>query len=380
MEALIVVVAELAAVFVIAALVVAVLVSAGALAGLLTATLGRRPARQGIGRLRRLLILAFAIAALLLLALQTVALRPLLNWGLGGLAASRGYAVSVADAELSLLRGGLVVRGLRLTKGEGVALRVRRIELDLEWPSLLSDRLELQHLEVEGVLGRFAPTHAEAAAERRTRASAAQRQRRFVADTLALRDLDLVVASDADPLGHHLRIERLEVAPLRSDHLLYDLILRSQGLLKLDDLTIRADHATDEIRWRVVGIPSTLVSHRLGPAFAGLREGTLDVDLGAPWTPEAGAADETSLTLGLSLHGTRLDPPADPTARQRLAATALNLALRARDPLEIELRLPIRAQDFVGALTLADAGLERAVTRSLVDAVIRSARVRVGSP
>jgi len=375
MEALIVVVAELATVFVTTALVVAALAATGALAGLLSATAGRRPTRKGVRRLRQLLLVAFVIASLLLLALQTVALPPLLHWGLGNLAGSHGYEVSIADAELSLLRGGLEVRELRIRKGEAIAVTVQRIDLDLEWPSLLGDRLHLQHLEIDGVLGRFAPTSASTPPK-----TPAKRSRRFIADSLTLRDLDLVIASDADPLGHHLRIDSLAIAPLRSDHLLYDLILSSEGLLRLDELTIRADRAADKLHWRVAGIPSAMIRHRLGPAFAGLRSGNLDLDLRAPQTPAEAPSDETTLTLGIHLHGTRIDSPAGSTARQRLAAEALNLAHRARDPLEIELRLPIRAQDFQNALSLADAGLESAVTRSLVDAVIRSARVRTGEP
>lgn len=384
MEALIVVVAELAAVFVTMALVVALLVAAGALAGLLSATAGRRPTRTGLRRLRQLLIAAFAIASLLLLALQTVALRPLMNWGLGRLAESHGYEVSIADAELSLLRGGLEVRELRIRKGEAIAVTVQRIDLDLEWPSLMGDRLQLQHLEIEGVLGRFAPPSSPSDPTK----AGATRSRRFIADSLTVRDLDLVIASDATPVGHHLRVDRLVIAPLRSDHLIYDLILSSEGQLRLDELTIRAEraeraeragHPDGDLHWRVDGIPSAMIRHRLGPAFAGLRSGTLDLDLGAPRTRSGEPSDETTLTLAVILHGTRVDPPADSSARQRLAAGALNLALRARDPLEIELRLPIRAQDFQDALSLADAGLESAVTRSLIDAVIRSARVRTSS-
>lgn len=378
MEALIVVVAELAAVFVTMAPVVVVLIAAGALAGLLSATAGRRPTRIGLRRLRQLLIAAFAIASLLLIALQTVALRPLMNWGLGRLAESHGYEVSVADADLSLLRGGLEVRGLRIRKGESIAVTVQRIDLDLEWPSLFSDRLQLQHLEIDGVLGRFAPPSSPSDPAN----SGSRRSRRFVTDSLTLRDLDLVIASDATPLGHHLRVESLAIAPLRSDHLLYDLILSSEGLVRLDELTIRAERARradGDLHWRVAGIPSAMIRHRLGPAFAGLRSGTLDLDLRAPRARSGEPSDETTLTLAVLLHGTVIDPPAGSSARQRLAAGALNLALRARDPLEIELRLPIRAQEFQDALSLADAGLESAVTRSLIDAVIRSARVRTSS-
>ncbi|MCA9662348.1 MAG: hypothetical protein KC486_28670 [Myxococcales bacterium] len=165
MEALLVVVAEVAAVQVLAGGLVAAASLLGAAVGLITALTGLRlPTQPRLRRLRRALALALVVAATAVVALQTVALRPTLGWLLAGLGEARGYTVEIGAAELSLLRGGLALGDLRVRKGDGVDLHVDHLELDLDWSSIAGARLELQDLEVRGVLGRYAPA---ADAERR---------------------------------------------------------------------------------------------------------------------------------------------------------------------------------------------------------------------
>jgi len=376
-EALLVIVAELAALLGLAAIIVVIGLAATSLALIITASAGRHPRRISVRRLRQLLIVSVVAAGLSLLALQTFALRPALEWGLAKLATTHGYRVSLGDAQLSLLRGGLQLDDLEVQRGDAIAVTVSRVDLDLEWPSLLSDRTQLEHLEIRGVLGRYAPP------ETKPKERAPRPPRRpFDVQRLELDDLNLVIASDAEPLGHHLRVDTLEIAPLRSDHLIYDLLLASQGQLRIDGHIARIVRTTTETRWSLTELPIAMIGHRLGPPFTALREGAVDLELtlDTAGEPPHAHAQEANLSVHLELHGARLEIPKDLSVRLRLAAVALNTALRLRDRVDVDLRLPIRAEDFRDALNLADTGLQSALTRGLVDALIRSARVRNTAP
>lgn len=372
-EALLVVVAEVAVVLVIAGCLVAGASLLGAAVGLITALAGLRlPTQPRLRRVRRVLAIALAVAVTAVVALQTFALRPALAWVLGGLGESRGYVVEVGGAEVELLRGGLSLRDLHVRRGAGVDFRVASLDLDLDWSSLLSDRLELQDLEIRGVLGRYAATApAEPAPARPPR-------RAFASARVAVDDVDLVLASAVDPLGHHLRIDSLEVAPLRSDHPLYDLLLASRGRLWVDDLFVEIRRDATRTRWTVAGLPVTAIRRHLGEPLAWLSAGALDVELEL-WTEATVTAehlDDADVHVHLRLREPRLSPPKDLSLRGRVALKALDLALRAADPLALDLRLPLRADDFAGALTLADAGLESALARAVTEALIRRARLR----
>lgn len=376
MEALLVVVAEVAAVLVLAGSLVAAASLLGAAVGLITALAGLRlPTQPRLRRLRGALALALVVAATAVVALQTVALRPALGWLLAGLGEARGYTIEIGAADLSLLRGGLTLGDLRVRKGDGVDLHVDHLELDLDWSSIVGARLELQDLELRGVLGRYAPT---SAAQPRP----PSRRRPFTAARVAVDDVNVVIASAVDPLGHHLRIDTFEVAPLRSSHPLYDLLLASRGRLWVDDLFVEIDRDATRTRWSVAGIPAAAIGHRLGSPLAWLSAGALDLDLElrtAP-TPTSQAPSDADLNLRLRLRDARVSPPKELPLAKRLAVKGLDLALQAAEPLPLDVQLPLRADDFTGALTLADAGLESALTRALADAVIRRARLRETAP
>jgi hypothetical protein len=375
-EALLVVVAEVAAVLVLAGSLVAAASLLGATVGLITALAGLRlPTQPRLRRLRGGLALALVLAAGSLVALQTVALRPALGWLLAGLGEARGYTVEIGAADLALLRGGLALGDLRVRKGDGVDLRVDHLELDLDWSSIVSARLKLQDLEIRGVLGRYADT---TDAEPRP----PSRRRPFAAARVAVDDVDVVIASAVDPLGHHLRIDTFEVAPLRSDHPLYDLLLASRGRLWVDDLFVEIDRDATRTRWSVAGVPAAAISHRLGGPLTWLSAGALDLELElrTTTTPTSQGPRDADLRLRLRLRDARVSPPKELPLAKRLAVKGLDLALRAAEPLTLELDLPLRADDFAGALTLADAGLESALTRALADAVIRRARLREDAP
>ena len=366
MEVLLVVIAGLAAIFARAALLFGLCI--GTTTAALVVRSAGRPARPLTRRLWQALATAAVFSALALAALRSFALTKALSKDLDGPLAQLGYDLQIGDAELSLLSGTLSLHKLRLRSTDGVGLTITRVVIDVDWSSILREQLQLKELQIEGVVGRFAPKPGE-------RDATPPRARNFIAQHMVLSDTELVIAGQNDPLGHHLRIDRIEVQPLRSDYLLYDLLVASEGLLRVDDRIVRIDR--DGI-WSATGVPITAVKTRLGPPFSALRSGTVDITLDPGRDRTGKTAAKTTFNLRLRLYDADLGNPQEFVASERAAATALQRALEARDSIALEVHLPIRAALLQNTLHLTGSKLEAAASRALVNALIRSARTHSG--
>ncbi len=360
MEALLAVIAGLAAIFAKAALLIALCIGT-TIAALAIRSAGR-PTRALPRHLWQALCTAAVLSALALFALRSFALTRALAWGLDTQLALHGYDLRLGDAELSLLRGTLTVHRLELQSADGVGLTIDRLDIDVDLSSILSEQFEFKELRIEGVVGRFAP--------RPRKLGPANTSPNFIARRMVLSEIELVIASQNEPLGHHLRIDRIEVLPLRSDYVLYDLLVASQGLLRVDDRLVRIDR--DGI-WSATGVPLETLSARLGPPFSALRGGTVDIALD-PGRGPASTGEQTTLDLRLHLYDAEFSGPRESRASEQAATKALRRALQTSDSIVLEVHLPIRAALLHNTLRLAGSKLEAAATRALVDALIRSTR------
>ena len=365
MEALLAIIAGLSAIFAKAALLVTLFI--GTTVSALAIRSAGRPTGSRSRRLWQLLCTASVLSALALISLRSSALPRVLSWELDKQLALRNYDVQLGDAELSLLAGKLSVQRLDLRGAEGVGLTIERVELDVDWSSILSEPIEFKELQIEGVVGRFAPLP-----NKLDPSNSSSDTSNFVAHRMLLSEVELVIAGQSEPLGHHLRVDWIETRPLRSDYLLYDLLVASQGLVRVDDRVVRIDR--DGI-WSATGVPLATLRARLGPPFSYLDSGTVDITL----DPGRGAAtlDEgTTLGLQLRLYDATFGEQKERSASEQAAARALDRALESGDSIALNVHLPIRAALLQNTLQLAGSKLESAASRALIDALIRSTRVR----
>lgn len=157
---------------------------------------------------------------------------------------------------------------------------------------------------------------------------------------MILSDTEIVIADQNMPLGHHLRVDWIEVQPLRSDYLLYDLLIASEGLMRIDDRVVRIDRNGI---WSATGVPITAVKTHQGPPFSVLRSGTIDSALDSERGQARKTGEQTTLNLRLRVSHTDLDGQRESVASEQ-AATAMQRALEAGDSIALEVHLPIRAE------------------------------------
>ena len=345
MEPLVVLAAELLAAALIAGALV--LVAAAALA----AALALRPRASAAAQLRRRLARAFAalfaLALALLLLLPTLLLGPALRRVLADAAARTGYAVTFARADASLLRGALTLEGVVVDRPGVTHLDLERAHLDLSWPSLLAPRVTVEALEIAGLRGYYSPPE-------RTGGPPRPRGRPFTVERLRLHGatLALPAAAGAATSGHRLVIDDLEVAPLRSDHAIEDLVFAAQGRLHLDALALTITRGDDASLWEVGDLPLADL-HPYLPEAARALGGRLDLRV----TAERFAGLRLLVRLRLrDLHA----PGARPWVDRALALAP---------PLELTHELRVDAERLTGALALADTDLLQRLLGALARAL-----------
>ncbi|MCA9713989.1 MAG: hypothetical protein KC468_04755, partial [Myxococcales bacterium] len=373
MELLVSVLAELLLALV---LTIALLLIAGALlgvSGLLSAWMwsarrragGPPPKRAWALRLGRAALLSLGGVILALVLLQTVLLAPVIRHLAARLEARAGLQLRVATVDAALLRGRVTLGGLELARARpgqpAVELRVDQVTLDVDLLSLLGDGPRvLERVHILGLKGQITTPAGERPPEP-TRPRA-----RLLIRALTVEDLALTLR-DAGARERALTLTRLRVAPLRGDHLIYDILMHAEGSGALGPVALSITRDADETRWAFGGL-------ELDALRPGFRELTMDLSGG---TIEAAVvareAPAPELELGLALRGLRVTAAGDATRRRKIAAALLSTALRARDPLHVSFTVALDPARFEGAMTLAETGLRDDVALGLARALTRLA-------
>ncbi len=363
MEILVAVLAELLLALVLSS---ALLLAGGLLLGvygLLAALFWSARRRRG-GRARpwmrwsrgtALALLVGVIVALTLL--QTVLLAPALRQLCAGLEQQSGLELRFKSVDAAVLRGQLTLRELELTRrgddgAEAVALTIAEAELDLDLLSLVPmpgqqpKTRALERVAITGIKGQLTQAGDR---ERGRERPDEDRRPPFVIRSLELRDVALELR--ADDKARTLAIPRLTVQPLRSDHVIYDLLFHADGKGSLGLVAFQVERAAAETRWTFRDLPMERLRERFAELAIGLSGGTVDVTLAAREQPTP------QLELGVTLQGLQVSATEDAGRGKRAAAALLSLAMRARGPTQFSFTIDIDPARYEQASTLAETGL-----------------------
>ncbi|MEZ4451425.1 MAG: hypothetical protein R3B09_18240 [Nannocystaceae bacterium] len=357
MELLLALLAELLAILAVSAGVLVVLAALAIVAALLLALVRREAAATRLRRgLRRASIVVLVVVTLGLVALQTIAAPAAIRWAIADLPARGGPRITFEDADLSLLRGALRLRGVTLDRGEDLSLRGERVAIDVDWPSLLvGDRIRVESLDLRGIRGRI---HRVEGARRPPRGRPA------IVDHLSLADVD--VAAAVGPHTLRVQIKELRVAPLRSDRAIFDLLVAAAGRAQIDAFHLEARRQPGLTTWSIRGVPTALLGLELPPALKFLEDVALDLEIEAEHDEPIADAADLRLTAGVGLVGSE-----GPRSRaRRLVDTAHRLA-RAAGFGEIEAELHVDAASLQDQAALTESALRHALQAALRQAMRR---------
>lgn len=168
-------------------------------------------------------------AAVLGVAASVVFMDPLLRSVLNSAGERAGISIDYRESSGALLLGRVTLDDVAMTRqsdaGLAFDLEVERIEADVALFSLLRGEPVITHAGVSGVTGYVTPP------ERETDAGSGEkdrlRERRpFRADRVQVAAVDLEIRPRQTP-SYELTIETAEVAPLRSQLAMFDLLFRS---------------------------------------------------------------------------------------------------------------------------------------------------------
>lgn len=350
-EALLIVVAELMAVpLLVAAALLFELVGAAILgAGHIVLWRGRlRPTRL-LRWWRRAVwtltgVLGFVLTALVFVDL--VLYEPGLRLLLDQVERTSGVDVCFERARGNLFTGHVHLEGvtIRHRNGADLALSISRLDIDIAMLRLFEREVPITALELHGVRGSIVRNRSPGVGQ-------PGGARNFVIERLSVDDLavEFEDLAGAPTRVLPLALEHLEIAPLRSEYALVDLLCntRARGRARGNAFVAEAG------AWSVRDIPlGAQGSVGLGQAGKWLRGGTLDLTL----TCIDPAADPLRLHVDLGLSGFRVGPPNDGGRRPALQRIATAFA-RLDPRLELQFELELGRHRLRGVASAAQVGL-----------------------
>ncbi len=362
MELLVAVLAELLLALVLSS---ALLVAGGLLLGvfgLLAAVAGRRregaPARPWLRRSRGAALALLLSVMVALALLQTVLLAPVLRQLCARLQDRSGLELRFQSVDASVLRGRMKLREIELTRrdsagAEAVALRVAELDLDLDLLSLLpgvsSGPRALERVIITGLKGQITQPAGGGDTNKPTPDKAKADRPSFVIRSLELQDASLELRTTAG--ARTLAVPTVTVRPLRSDHLIYDLLFHADGEGSLGLIAFQVERAADETRWTLRDLPMQRVRERFSELAIGLSGGTVDVSLAARERPTP------QLEFGVALRGLQVRAQENAGRGTRAAAALVSLAMRTRETQQLSFTVDIDPTRYEQASTLAETGL-----------------------
>lgn len=350
MEALLLIVAELMTIPLFVATALLIEFTGGALIGVVQLLLSRGDRRPSRARRwwRRIVWTSTGVLGLLLatlvfidLVLYEQGLRLLLDH----VERRSGVDLCFERASGNIFTGEVHLEGvtIRHSNGAEVALNIDAVDIDVAMLRLLEPAVPITRLELRGVRGAITRRHA---APRGTRPGG----RSFVIERLAISDM----AIDFEDLaGTPLRslplaVDDLELAPLRSDHALVDLLCHTRASGRARGVSFAAEPG----RWRAWDISLASAAARLGPAGKWLRGGQLDLAVVCP----AEDADPFDLRVEVGLSRLQFVPPSD-SGRRGLVTRVAAAIERLGPRVELQLVVSLSRGELVGVTSAAQINL-----------------------
>ncbi|MCY1008082.1 hypothetical protein OV079_21490 [Nannocystis pusilla] len=350
MEALLIVVAELMAVpLLVAAALLFELVGAALLgAGYLVLWRSRQRPTRLLRWWRRAVWTLTGVLGLVLTTLVFVDLvlyEPGLRLLLDQVERTSGVDVCFERARGNIFTGHVHLEGvtIRHRNGADLALSIGRLDIDIAMLRLLEREVPITELQLHGVRGGIVRNRALGVGQPGGRGFVIER---LVVDDLAIEFEDLAAAPTTRVLP--LALEHLEIAPLRSEYALVDVLCHTRARGRARGNAFLAEPGS----WTVRDVPlAPQGAVGLGAVGRWLRDGSLDIGV----TCVEPDGDPLRLRVDLDLAGFRVSPPAGDrrTAIQRIAAAFSHLGAR----LQLQFELELERSRLRGVATAAQVGL-----------------------
>lgn len=291
-----------------------------------------------------------------------------LRWLLARSARASGIAADFEKLSGHLLLGRLALEGVTLKRpaGErsGLDLAVRRVDIDLELPSLVLGDRTLRSLFVEGVRGTFVTGSRKAGEAGGTLPS------ELLIRDLAIEDVQLVVdmsRAGGEPLP--VEIDNFICRDFEKSWAVLHVLTASRlrGRIRGTAFTADLDAGGRGSVWDAKAIDVTILGALAGGIFEWLKEGTLDLHVDTRLPGPAAAADPPGvlMTWHLALTGVKVEAPPDRSRTKQVLSAPFTALLNAKlaTPRELTVSLALERDGFRWKLSPDAAGLWEALER-----------------
>lgn len=388
MDALFVVVAELLLIPLVLWGLIALDLTLGVVASLVSVALGRRSLEQAVSRtwrvVRRRLVWSMITLATGLLVADLLLFDGLVALALGQVDDDEQLELSYTEAEGSFLLGRIELQGLRLAGTRGPAgepsarfeVGIDSLVIDIATAELLRARFSLQELSVEGVEGSVDRLRGAEAGASEPKGRGLSRE--FAIERLHFGQVELSLrdhtkASSEGPRELALELRELDIGPLRSNTALFDLLYRVRGsgsLAGVDfTLTSLERDGAPQSTLEVPRLPLALLGERIEAKTGVQLDGQASLRLRNRYREDP---PEPRVELGLDL---RLRELSLAPGEQANAATKLMLAVAARglvrlgDDFPLHVERSVTQRELEGVRGLAESGIVELLADAIASAL-----------
>ena len=396
MDALFVIVAELLLVPLVLWGLIALELTLGLVASLVSILLGRKSLTEALDQrwraVRRRLRWSLIFMSAGLLAVDLLFFDAVVGLALGSVNEREDLDVEYRSAEGSFILGRVEIDGLILRGRRGEAddpradyeLSIDELVIDIDTAKLLALDFAVEEIAVDGARGRWdrlrgADAKQEPAAER-----GFELGRDFAVERMHFGDLVMELRDhtrtddQGNPRAVGLTLNELDLGPLHSDSAAFDLLYRARGRGEIGGLpfeltAIEVDgtpQSTLELRDLPLDALSGSIERRTGIRTGGRADLTM-VDRYRPAKGDGtGGPAGVELTVSLQLRGLELEAGEDAswTTKKMLGGlTDALTSLGADFPLHFTLE--IGADELAGVRSIAESGLAERIGQALLDAL-----------
>lgn len=282
-----------------------------------------------------------------------------------------GIEVTFARASGNFFVGRVRLEDARIARTEHPTsvfdVRAAVLEVDVALLSALSSTGRFERVLVEHASGTF---------ERRALPTAEPPT--FAVDDLELRDVTLAAIdrTRADAPSLPIVIHALRAQPFRSRWAPFDVLFRADAELEIAGAPVRiatdGNHTARRTNWSAKALPVAVAGAWIGGPLAWLEAGTLDVDVRDRWSLDERVVID--MDWRLDLHDVRAAVSDDAPELIATVARPIVAFINSHvDHLPLHFELRIDEADFDGKASLAAAGLWDAIATGVTHAVAERA-------
>ncbi|MEO0616805.1 MAG: hypothetical protein AAFY69_11800 [Pseudomonadota bacterium] len=370
MEALALIIGEIIFVILIPFIALVIELVAAAVSALVAARSGRKREPGSRGSIAKPVAVVLAgLSAVVLVAVLVVNLfffEQGVQFVFERIEQRKGITTSCGEINGSLLTGRVQLGDCDIAREDHRVstfdLQVAEIDLDLRIASMFGTA-KLDSVRVTGLAGTvFTDRRSAADRPRRDRP-----RREFEIDDLTVQDVRVAVTginASGDPFSAPIAVDQLDIAPLRSKLLLFDVLFRANasGSLAGAPFELASSATTDGRRteWRATQVPVASLADVVGGALGWFSAGFVDVYVEDDWE----ATESTSLDLDWRLEFSELEvsPPPGTGRVARIASVPLTRLINGYDgSIPLEFGLVLEENQFALRYSLSAAGVWEAL-------------------